>query len=819
MLYYSGYTRRIGDVDEGSTITDFLPAERARGITIQSAAISFSWPPFPSADHGETSPRRCIPHNINLIDTPGHADFTFEVLRSLRVLDGAVCILDGVAGVEAQTEKVWAQAAAYAIPRIVYVNKLDRDGAAFGRTVKEVGAKLNVWPAVCGIPWWDTNEQLQGVGDVVGLRGLKYKQGGDGKEVEAFSLSQLESKDPIQAAELKAARVALTELLCEFDEELADIYLLFLEEGKDVLAISSQRIEESLRRCVLQHPQVVVPIFAGASFRNTGVQPLLDAVVDLLPAPDDRPDPEISLMDASPRGGLSEFLSGNLNVSGIHSRSKTASKNVNKEKRSFALQNLEACALAFKVVADPKRGVLVYIRVYSGIINRNAPLWNTNVQAMERAHKLLRMYGNEALEIDNIPAGQIGVIPGLKFARTGDTLVSYTGSNPKHGPPFPINSLQLRPIEVPPPVFFVSVEPNSLTEARFITDALDLLLREDPSLHVSIDEESGQTHLSGMGELHLEIARDRLIKDFKAKARIGNIEIGYRETVTSKSSQISETFDRVVGGKVSKASCTASVEPLSEGELDESTGGMHVFDLPDQNRLIISTPTLHSDGTPIDEETQGLPEDLPMATVLQALQNGVFAALARGPTYNYPIHSTQINIFFDPSRHISVNTSASALASATRLSVQRALKESAKVCETAIMEPVMRVTISVDENSLGSVVHDISSARGGSIVSLGTDDTSSISSQESEAKVDVSKIYAPRDPFAGGFGAALATVTSGPAMKQVVARVPLKEMVGYLKHLRSLTGGKGTFTMVVDRFEKMSGVRQRKMLSEMSGGY
>jgi len=719
--------------------------------------------------------------------------------------------------VEAQTEKVWAQAAAYAIPRIVYVNKLDRDGAAFGRTVKEVGAKLNVWPAVCGIPWWSTKERLQGVGDVVGLRGLKYKQGGDGKEIEVFGLPQLELEDASLASELKTARTALIELLCEFDEELADVYLRCLEEGKDVLAITPQEIEESLRRCVLQQPQVVVPIFAGASFRNTGVQPLLDAILDLLPAPDDQSDPEISFTDGYPRVRLSDFLSGQVNAARVYGRSKIASKDVSKEKRSFALQNLEACALAFKVVADAKRGVLVYIRVYSGLISRNAPLWNTNLQTMERAQKLLKMFGNDALEIDNIRAGQIGVIPGLKFARTGDTLVSYTGSHPKHGPPSPINSLQLRPIEVPPPVFFVSVEPNSLAEAKVIQEALDLLLREDPSLHVSIDEESGQTHLSGMGELHLEIARDRLIIDLKAKARIGNIEIGYREAVTAKSSQISETFEREVGGKGSKASCTASVEPVSEYEVDERTRGTHVFELTDQNRLIVSTPTLHSDGTPMDDETQGLPDHLSMSSILQALQNGALAALARGPTYNYPIHSTQINITFDPSRHISVNTSISALASATRLSVQRALKESAKSCGTVMMEPVMLVAISVDEDSLGSVVHDISSARGGSIVSLGTDDSSSISSQD--ARVDVNKIYAPPDPFAGGSFSTVANMTSGVAMKQVVARVPLKEMVGYLKHLRSLTGGRGTFTMVVDRFEKMSGVRQRRMLSEISGEY
>ncbi|KAI7597687.1 Ribosome-releasing factor 2, partial [Hortaea werneckii] len=544
MLYYSGYTRRLGDVDEGSTVTDFLPAERARGITIQSAAISFAWPPTGTSQPLPGS-HHTTPHNLNLIDTPGHADFTFEVLRSLRVLDGAVCILDGVAGVEAQTEKVWAQASAYRIPRIVFVNKLDRDGAAFGKTVKEVGLRLRAWPAVCNLPWWNADGKLIGVGDVVGLQGMRYVEGGDGKQIDLVSLQELESQDAALAAELRKARTSLIELLSEHDDEMVEKYL---EADEDYLAISAADITASFRRCTLQHPQMVVPVFAGASFRNVGVQPLLDSVIDLLPSPTERPDPEVSLGSSGTKGGLSAFLSGKLTAAAAPERSKTSSKAVSKDKATLALQNLEACALAFKVVADARRGVLVYVRVYSGAITRNAPLWNTILQSTERAQRLLKMYANDAVDIESIPAGQIGVIPGLKFARTGDTLVSYTGAHPKNGPPAPINTLQLRPIAVPPPVFFVSVEPNSLAEEKPIKEALALLLREDPSLHVSVDEESGQTHLAGMGELHLEIARDRLITDLKAKARIGSIEIGYRETLTTPSpTPQTSLFDREIG--------------------------------------------------------------------------------------------------------------------------------------------------------------------------------------------------------------------------------------------------------------------------------
>ncbi|RMY77003.1 hypothetical protein D0862_13637 [Hortaea werneckii] len=830
-----------------STVTDFLPAERARGITIQSAAISFAWPPTGTSQPLPGS-HHTTPHNLNLIDTPGHADFTFEVLRSLRVLDGAVCILDGVAGVEAQTEKVWAQASAYRIPRIVFVNKLDRDGAAFGKTVKEVGLRLRAWPAVCNLPWWNADGKLIGVGDVVGLQGMRYVEGGDGKQIDLVSLQELESQDAALAAELRKARTSLIELLSEHDDEMVEKYL---EADEDYLAISAADITASFRRCTLQHPQMVVPVFAGASFRNVGVQPLLDSVIDLLPSPTERPDPEVSLGSSGTKGGLSAFLSGKLTAAAAPERSKTSSKAVSKDKATLALQNLEACALAFKVVADARRGVLVYVRVYSGAITRNAPLWNTILQSTERAQRLLKMYANDAVDIESIPAGQIGVIPGLKFARTGDTLVSYTGAHPKNGPPAPINTLQLRPIAVPPPVFFVSVEPNSLAEEKPIKEALALLLREDPSLHVSVDEESGQTHLAGMGELHLEIARDRLITDLKAKARIGSIEIGYRETLTTPSpTPQTSLFDREIGGKSSKAACTASVSPLSashEGEADALQPKdlhTHIFPLPDNNRLIITTPTLHPDGSPLDPDHPSLPDHLPLPTLLHAFQTGVLAAFARGPAFGYPVHSVEVRLHFLPDQHLYPTSSPAAFSSAARQAVQAAMREAVGSAGdgAVMMEPLMLVTIAVDEESLGAVVHDLSSARGGAVVALGS---SSSTSPDQEAScsgdasadleedgghqhipsVDLARIYAPPDPFAGGGHEIASSGTStgvgedDAGTKQILARVPLKEMVGYLKHLRSLTAGRGTFTMVVDRFERMSGQRQRGVLGEMRGEY
>ncbi|KAL1987248.1 hypothetical protein VTN96DRAFT_4580 [Rasamsonia emersonii] len=855
MLYYSGFTRRMGEVDEGSTVTDFLPSERARGITIQSAAITFHWPPRTGAESDNLSvqeleskglPRSTVPHTINLIDTPGHADFTFEVLRSLRILDGAVCILDGVAGVEAQTEQVWRQASTYNIPRIVYVNKLDRDGAAFGRTVREVGSRLQGWPAVCQIPWFEGgNGRFTGVADVVFLRGLLWKEGGDGKAVKAFDLQELEAKESQLANELKRARTALVELLSEHDETMVE---KFLECEEDHLAVSPLDILQSLRKCLLRPGNKIIPIFAGASFRNMGVQPLLDAVANLLPSPPECPDPEVSI--GGTKGGLRRLLSGEWIV---EQNQKAPSPAKTKQKKKAAAQaeeqnpiaNLESCALAFKVVNDAKRGVLVYVRVYSGTLNRSALLYNTNLNVTERAPRLFKMYANDAVEVDSIPAGHIGVVVGLKHARTGDTLISYAGN--KATPPEPLNTLQLRPIDVPPPVFFASIEPHSLSEEKNMQDALALLLREDPSLHVTVDEDSGQTLLSGMGELHLEIARDRLVNDFKAKASMGRIEIGYRECALSRSIPVTKMFDKEIAGRRGKAACKAVVEPFdpqAETESSDSLPDDVIFvETRDGNQVIIRAPNLQ-----IEKDKKGvelspnLPPHLDVNAVRSALYTGSLAALARGPQFSFPMHSTRVTLTFDPAEHVfGADTSASAMSAAARLATQAALREltgssGAGSAGTGLMEPVMNVVISVDEASLGAVVHDISSARGGHIVSLDEDATATSQGsdqqqqqqqqqEQEEETIDVSKIYAPPDPYelpSAGASAHVETSTTLSSANQprtITAKVPLKEMVGYLKHLRSLTAGRGTFVMHVDRFERMSPPRQKAVLAELHSIY
>ncbi|CAG5179214.1 uncharacterized protein ALTATR162_LOCUS9090 [Alternaria atra] len=839
MLYYSGVTRRIGNVDEGSTVTDFLPAERARGITIQSAAITFHWPPLPPSTQTPPPPpqlpasfdnvlRSSSSHNINLIDTPGHADFTFEVLRSLRVLDGAVCILDGVAGVEAQTEKVWTQAGHYQIPRIIFVNKLDRVGAAFSRTVKEIGVRLHGWPAVCQIPWWNNgNGDFVGVGDVVNLRGMLWQAGGDGRDIQAFGLEELSKTDERFAEEIKKARIALVEILSEHDDVMVEH---FLEHDEDHLAISGLQIMQSLRRVVLQAPQKVIPVFAGASFRNIGVQPLLDSVVDLLPSPLERPDPEISISNQS--STLASLLSA---AAATPTKTTKTSKKQQQSDGELAIaevKNLNACALAFKVVNDAKRGVLVYVRVYSGSIDRGATLYNTNLSLAERAPRLLKMYANDAVEVDSIGAGQIGVITGLKHARTGDTLIVYRGLQMKGTPPGGLNTLQLRPIAVPPPVFFTSIEPNSLSEQKHVQESLAILLREDPSLHLSIDEESGQTHLAGMGDLHLEIARDRLLNDFKAKARIGKIEIGYRETITTMTATepFTYTLEKLVAGKQTKASITASVESAEDGDLiplsppqqqekekkTQENPFETTYNLPDNNTLHIHHPNLST--TDSASHKTHIPPHLSLPGVLHSLQAGTSAALARGPFNGFPVANTRVTLTLDAKSHLFPETTPTAISMAVRAAVSTSLRKACDAAPATLMEPVMNVTIFVNENSMGAVVQDISSSRGGQILSLdgsneSTASTTNTGDDETMPRIDPALVYTPPDPFASGTGEMGNGL--GDSQRQIVARVPLKEMVGYLNHLRALTGGRGTFVMSVDGFEKMGTQRQKEVLDAL----
>ena len=815
-------------------------------MTIQSAAVTFHWPPI-DRDGGDTRqriptagallPKSSAPHIINLIDTPGHADFTFEVARSLRILDGAVCILDGVAGVEAQTERVWQQAATHRIPKIVYVNKLDRIGAAFGRTVKEIASRLHAWPAVCQIPIYRSKgEGFCGVGDAINMRTFRWAEGGDGKQVQISDLTTVEDANSDVCIELKKARAALVELLSSYDDQIVEKYL---ENGEDHLKISAEDVLASLRRCILEPSSNIVPVFGGASLRNIGVQPLLDAVVNLLPSPKEASDPEVALGDS--HGTLSGLLEGKMlfNEPQLSSEGKPTKA---QEPSTTLVGDLEACALAFKVVNDPHGGALVYVRVYSGVIRSGSLLFNTNLQMTERATRLLIMLASNSVEVQELPAGQIGVIKGLTHARTGDTLISYTAVTPQTEPPAPFNTLQFRPIQVPPAVFFSSVESRSQDEEKAVQDALSILIREDPSLQLSVDKDSGQTLLSGMGEFHLEIARDRLVNDFKAKANMSNIQIAYRESILTTSDPETYTFDRETAGRRGKAGCTVTVSPLSDSpsSTNEPLDPYTNISAPDGN-LIITSIRASSTGSPsnpnetLEPWDEDLPSHLSIHTIHSALELGVHAALSRGINHGFPLTNTHISITIDPRTQIfGTDSTLSSLSSAARLATQVALVKSAQKSPngSALMELMMNVRISCGGASFGRVVKDISSARGGQIISV--DDTAASSDTNNNndknlPTIDLSRVYAPPDPFSSATGAEtvagsqesdstpLDTAEGGAETRTIVAKIPLQQMIGYLKHLRSLTGGRGTFVMRPDRFERVVGMRERELRRKLRG--
>ncbi|KAK6335824.1 Ribosome-releasing factor 2, mitochondrial, variant 2 [Orbilia blumenaviensis] len=805
---------------------DYLPEEKQRGITITSAAITLEWPPSPP--HTTTQDILSLPiHTINLIDTPGHADFTFEVERSIRVLDGAVTILDGVAGVEAQTETVWRQADRYHIPRIIYVNKMDREGAVFGRVVKDIAARLNVWPAVTQIPVHGNVKDglLGGVVDLVHMNLINWKSETEGRGMTLTPLESVKEKYSGLYAEAIKARTALVEVLAEWDETILSRFV----ETEDQASITAEDLKRALRFCTLNPHTRVIPVLMGASRVNMGVQPVLDAVLDYLPDPTECGKSKIPAT-------------------------------VNGEKALLdAKEASKVCALVFKVMHDPKRGMLSYVRVYSGTLRAGDQLYNTTLQSRERALKLLRMYANEAVDIPSIRTGHIGVIVNYKNSRTGDTLIhadhvtnvpspSSTSSIQnfkqqkrekkfkkkvekagKHLDILTDATLQLRPIDVPPPVFFASLEPNSAADERGMQDALAIIEREDPSLHISTDEDSGQMVLSGMGELHLEISRNRLVSDLKAKCSMGHIRIGYREVVIG-STTINEIYEREIVGKKSYAGVTVYVEAISthEGAVFEEPLGILAKSTIGGNEIIITVSTTQE----LEDPTLKIPGWMDPEALVDNLTNGAMAALSRGPQ-NFELHSTRVILTLDPAVHFrnSTESTPNAFMVAARMGVEKAVAE----CGTGMMEPFMNVVVSCEEGDVGNVVADITSgAGGGSVLSLddeadsappvggamhtgGTYDTSSSSTLESAGEkqeveyIDVSKVYAPPQSYRS---AGVETFEEGAHVrtKLVRARVPLAKMMGYVKHLKSMTKGRGTFVMSMDRFERMSDVRVRNAM-------
>ncbi|KAK9481186.1 P-loop containing nucleoside triphosphate hydrolase protein [Lipomyces japonicus] len=753
MLYYSGHTTRIGNVDEGDTVMDYLPAERNRGITITSAAISLDW----------------NSHRINLIDTPGHADFTFEVIRSIRVLDGAVTILDGVEGVEAQTEKVWQQASDMLIPKIVFVNKMDREGAGFGRTVREIAGKLQARTCIINMPLWKTSAPQGGNGmtqtdfvgviDVLEMKAIEWTSGGDG---EQYSVAELQGTDLEEATR---ARIALVETLTELDDVLVEKFL----EIEDHMMIPSADIKAALRRCTLANQ--VVPVLCGASFRNIGVQPLLDAVIDYLPSPAERP--------------VAIFTG-------------------NKPGQEFAVDKVPeiGCGLAFKVTHDNRTGAIqVFVRVYSGQLDRHATVFNTSNGISEKALKLSRMYADASVDIDHIFTGHIGVISGTKNVRTGDTLLfNLRAVKSTQGKKLATmaKTMSLNSIKVPSPVFFASVEPLTLSETKNLENGLEMLIREDPSLQLTVDEDTGQTQLSGMGELHLEIARDRLIGDMKVKAEIGKVQIAFKESIDTgfgQSQETSYTYSKIVKEKLASTTVTVSLRPIPEdieyADEDLKQQLSSSIKLNDENYLTLDYEHVTvAAGTCQIDETE----------LSNAIRLGVTSGLSRGSKFGLPLNHVQVVVSKVEVPAEQVN--ASPVAVASRFAIASAIG-TVPADSVVLMEPVMDVTIIVDDEDIGSVMSDLSSTRAGRVYAL-DDETALLNAQGSEpsaALINADTVYAPPDHT---LHLSKHNIRHDLGKKLIRAKVPLSEMVGYLRHLRSITQGRGSFLMQFERYERTS---------------
>uniref|UniRef100_A0A673CF11 Ribosome-releasing factor 2, mitochondrial n=1 Tax=Sphaeramia orbicularis TaxID=375764 RepID=A0A673CF11_9TELE len=617
MLYYSGYIRALGDVDDGDTVTDFMAQERERGITIQSAAVTFDWKS----------------HRINLIDTPGHVDFTLEVERALRVLDGAVAVFDASAGVEAQTLTVWRQAEKHHVPCICFLNKMDN----LGFSIQSIRDKLKANPVLLQTPI-GSGKNFTGVVDLITNQKLIWKQksvGDDGRAYEVKPLNELDDAAVLQEA--KGARSALIEQVADLDDEFAELLLNDFIENLD--AVPSIKLQAAVRRVTLARKGV--PVLLGSSLKNKGVQPLLDAITAYLPAPNER----------------------NMTIQWYKD---------------------DLCALAFKVLHDKQRGPLVFLRIYSGTLKAQTAVHNINRNSIERMSRLLVPFADQHVEIPSMPAGNIALTVGLKQTVTGDTIVLSKASaaaaarraqnkadtGKKRGEHA---SVILSGVEVPDPVFFCTIEPPTMAKQADLENALNCLQREDPSLKVRVDPDSGQTVLCGMGELHIEIIHDRIRREYGIETHLGPLQVAYRETIVQHVST-TDTLDRTIGEKRHVVTVELSVRPAADA------GG--------------------SCQVEFEEQTVELSPEMK-----EAVENGVHSSYLQGPLLGYPLQDVSTLI---QSVHVESGTSL-AMVSAC---VSRCMLKALKLAGGQVLEPVMSLEVTVGEDYLGSVLGDLAQRRG-----------------------------------------------------------------------------------------------------------
>lgn len=598
ILYYTGKTYKMGEVHEGSAVMDWMRQEQERGITITSAATTCKW-----KDHW-----------INIIDTPGHVDFTVEVERSLRVLDGAVAIFDAVAGVEPQTETVWRQGDRYGVPRICFVNKMDRIGADFGAAVESIASKLEANPAVVQLPV-GAEAHFEGVIDLLTLKAHIWTD----EKGDTWIDRELEPEELEVARE---ARVRLVELVAEHDEELFEKYI----ENPE---ISAGELKAALRRATISNE--LTPVLCGSAFKNKGIQPLLDAVIDYLPSPLDVPAVEGT----------------NLEGDEIVTRKPS-------DEEPF-------CALAFKIMSDPHVGKLTYIRMYSGVLQKGDKVLNANTKKTERIGRILQMHANHREDKEAAYTGDIVAVVGLKDVTTGDTLC-----DPQH-------PIRLEPIEFAAPVISVAIEPKTKADQDKLSKSLQALAAEDPTFVVKTDAETGQTIIAGMGELHLEVIVDRLVREFGVDANIGKPQVAYRETISKPVKSVEGRYVRQTGGRGQYGHVVLDVEPLSRGAgfefVDKIVGGK-------------------------------IPKEF-----VPAVDQGVQEAMESGVLAGYPVVDVRVTLT-DGSYH-EVDSSEMAY----KIAASQAFKEASRNASPKLLEPIMSVEVVTPEDYLGDVISDLSSRR------------------------------------------------------------------------------------------------------------
>jgi len=661
ILFYTGISHKIGEVHEGQAIMDWMEQERERGITITAAATTCFWVPRPYPKEDKSHEYR-----INIIDTPGHVDFTVEVERSLRVLDGGVVVFDGVAGVEPQSETVWHQADKYKVPRICFINKLDRMGASFEKSFQSILNRLTSSAVAIQLPI-GIEGTFSGVVDLLEQKAFTFS-GENGEKVEEGNIPD-DMKD-----EVLATRARLIEKVAEQDDALTEKFLNGAE-------ISTEELKRVLRKATIAN--TIVPVLCGSALKNKGVQFLLDAVINYLPSPKDVPP----VRGEDPKKG----------------------EEIIREARD----DEKFSSLAFKIATDPFIGQLVYFRVYSGILNKGSYVYNATTGEKERVGRIVRMHANHREEIDTIYSGEIGAAVGLKNTTTGDTLCD------------PDSPIILEKIIFPEPVISIRIEPKTKQDQEKMGIALHRLAEEDPTFRIQTDQETGDTIISGMGELHLEILVDRMFREFSVSANVGQPQVSYRETV-KKEAEAEGKYIRQSGGRGQYGHVRVKIEPLPKGSgfefVDEIKGGI-------------------------------IPKEY-----IPAVEKGVKEAAEKGVLAGYRVIDIKATLY-DGSYH-EVDSSEAAF----KIAGSIAFQEAARKANLFLLEPVMKMEVVVPENFIGDVTGDLSSRR-----------------------------------------ATIEEMGERGNMKTVKATTPLANMFGYATHLRSMTQGRGFYTMEFSHYAEVPG--------------